>query len=396
MKLYLTLLCLVNVGALNALSVCSGPLPNVLNAGITDESKKDEYKDGAIIYFACNFGHVPAGKISYVCEKAKWVIIRRGKCSPKPCELPDETAHGHYTIHDGEDFVFGASIKYTCNNGYQMVSQTDTRTCMLDGWSNHLPICEVVSCVPEATDGRVIVSGLPDDDTPIQFGHELKFNCPKPEHQLKGNPQVVCAAEGKWNNPFPTCEDVTCNVLEHSDVNVKGVPENNDTMKYGHRLQFECRDPKHILHGEAEVVCSKNGQWSHPFPLCNERKDFCGPPPTLLNGDTVGAKEQYRNGESVDYICQQFYTPKDLSHKTCVNGIWKGEVTCLKPCTVNEQLMAEQNIKFAWWTPDPNKIYCKHLDHVTFACTEGKRQTKDSVAFRQQCVDGIMHLPRCQ
>jgi hypothetical protein len=52
----------------------------------------------------------------------------------------------------------------------------------------------------------VVVSGLPDDDGVIKYGHELKFSCPNPAHQLKGNPQVVCAAGGMWTNRFPTCE----------------------------------------------------------------------------------------------------------------------------------------------------------------------------------------------
>ena len=162
----------------------------------------------------------------------------------------------------------------------------------------------MVSCVPEATDGRVVVSGLPDDDGVIQYGHELKFSCPNPAHQLKGNPQVVCAAGGMWNNHFPTCEgkhftlaktkqiilsttctfrrcircanvqysnlviflffpsiiDVTCEAAEKiKNVNVIGIPQNN-TMKVGHRLQFECSNSKHVLKGESEVVCSTNGQ----------------------------------------------------------------------------------------------------------------------------------------
>ncbi|XP_034149510.1 complement factor H [Esox lucius] len=400
MQLYLTTLFLViwvNVAAPAALSGCSGPLPNVPNAEVTDESRKNEYKEGYIIYFSCNFGYITAGRTAYVCEKKKWVSLRKGKCSPKPCELPDEIANGHYTIQDGEDFVFGATIKYTCNDGYQMVSKSDTRTCLLEGWSNHLPVCEVVSCVPETTDERVDVRGIPDDSAPILFGHELSFSCPKPEHQLKGNPQVVCAAGGRWNSRFPTCEDVTCKVGEmHNNLIVKGSPQNNGTMKYGDKLLLECSNPNHILHGESEVVCSTNGHWSHPFPLCSERTDVCGPPPILNNGDTVHRKERYRNGESVEYECQKYYVRSGQSHKTCRNGNWVGQITCLEPCTVNKQLMAERNIVFAFWTEDPNKLYSEHADHITFKCTSNTHPSPDSVGYRQQCLNGFMNLPQCQ
>nr|XP_029499735.1 complement factor H-like [Oncorhynchus nerka] len=203
---------------------------------------------------------------------------------------------------------------------------------MVAGWSNHLPLCEVVSCVPEATDGRVVVSGLPDDDDGvIQYGHELKFSCPNPAHQLKGNPQVVCAAGGMWDNHFPTCEDVTCEAAEKiKNVNVIGIPQNNTTMKYGHRLQFECSNSKHILKGKSEVTCSVNGQWSHSIPICYEPKDFCGPPPHVNNGDRDRTRERYRNGESVQYVCQKYYILDPPSaYKTCRDGIWTRPITCL-------------------------------------------------------------------
>lgn len=38
--------------------------------------------------------------------------------SVKPCELPDETPNGYYEIIRGEEFVFGTTIKYFCNEGY--------------------------------------------------------------------------------------------------------------------------------------------------------------------------------------------------------------------------------------------------------------------------------------
>ncbi|KAM9478406.1 complement factor H-like isoform 1-T2 [Salvelinus alpinus] len=402
MKSSLTLLCLVvwvNVDASSAQTVCRVPLPNVPNARVTEESVKEEYKEDNIVLFSCNVGFVPAGRISYQCKKNKWVVVRQGKCNPKPCELPDETANGHYSIQAGDDFVFGATIKYTCNDGYQMVSKMDIRTCMVAGWSNHLPICEVVNCVHEATDGRVVVSGLPDDDGVIQYGHELRFSCPNPAHQLKGNPQVVCATGGRWNNRFPTCEDVTCEAAEKiKNGNVIGIPQNNSTMKYGHRLQFECSNSRHVLKGESEVTCTSNGQWSHSFPICEEPKDFCGPPPHLMNGDTTDdTRERYRQGESVHYNCQKYYIPEPPSaYKTCRDGIWTGPITCLKPCTVDEELMNTKKIEFKYRPAIQNKLYATHGDHITFKCTGDSRLSPGSVDFRQQCINGVMNLPQCQ
>uniref|UniRef100_A0A4W5RIF7 Complement factor H like 4 n=1 Tax=Hucho hucho TaxID=62062 RepID=A0A4W5RIF7_9TELE len=344
------------------LSGCRGPLPSVPNARVTEESVKEEYNEDDIVLFSCSLGFVPAGRISYLCKKNKWGVFRQGKCKPKPCELPDETANGHYSIHVGDDFVFGATIKYTCNDGYQMVSKTDIRTCMVAGWSNHLPICEVVTCVPEATDERVVVSGLPDDGV-IQYGHELRFSCTNPAHQLKGNLQVVCATGGMWNSRFPTCEG------KHFTLS---------TTIY----TFRC-------------YIGEKSSWVH---FITKPNDFCGPPPHLINGDTTGhTRERYRNGQSVQYVCQQYYildTPS--AFKTCRDGIWIGPMTCLKPCTVDEQLMNTQNIEFKHPPDNENKLYATHGDHITFKCTDHRRLSPGSVHFRQRCLNGVMNLPHCQ
>uniref|UniRef100_A0A674A5H4 Sushi domain-containing protein n=1 Tax=Salmo trutta TaxID=8032 RepID=A0A674A5H4_SALTR len=118
----------------------------------------------------------------------------------------------------------------------------------------------------------------------------------------------------------------------------------------------------------------------------NEPKDFCGPPPHLMNGDTMGHnRERYRNGESVHYECQKYYILDPPSaYKTC------------QPCTVDEQLMNTQNIQFKYLPEDRNKQYAEHIDHITFKCTGHLRLSPGSVDFCQQCINGVMNLPHCQ
>ncbi|XP_038858790.1 complement factor H-related protein 4-like [Salvelinus namaycush] len=129
-----------------------------------------------------------------------------------------------------------------------------------------------------------------------------------------------------------------------------------------------------------------------------EPKDFCGPPPHLINGDTKDdTRESYRHGESVHYNCQKYYILEPPSaFKTCRDGIWTGPITCLKPCTVDEELMNTQNIQFKYPPEDQNKLYATHGDHITFKCTGHSRLSPGSVNFRQQCIHGVMNLPHCQ
>ncbi|XP_010795289.1 complement factor H-like [Notothenia coriiceps] len=117
-------------------------VPHIPHAHVVDKTEKAEYQGGNVIHFACETGYISGPTIKYVCTNEGWHVLRAGSCYLKPCELPDDTPNGFYQITHGEELVFGTKIKYFCNEGYQMVSKDDTRTCFLDNWTNHLPICE--------------------------------------------------------------------------------------------------------------------------------------------------------------------------------------------------------------------------------------------------------------
>ncbi|XP_044056186.1 complement factor H-like isoform X2 [Siniperca chuatsi] len=373
----------------------------------------------------------------------------------KPCELPDDTPNGYYHIIHGEDFVFGTTIKYFCNEGYQMVSKDDTRTCLLDKWTNHIPICDPLSCDPPPADGGLIVKGLPENEESILPDRFLTFSCDGPGKYLNGSSVLICGKDGQWDNPFPSCEDITCKVgVMPLHLTVTGLPPANETMKIGHKLWFRCDDqyalegsdgteclqtgqwnapfptchekcnvtgvPANVrittyvpnnqlrkgqnlrfacrkrgdtLRGRASVECLANGQWSDPFPTCGAPLG-CGKPPVPANGDTKeSVRFRYLHNERVEYICQRWHVMEGEPYKTCNNGEWIGQMKCLKPCTVNRETMKKHNITFRYTRYD--KLYSEHSDEIEFVCIRGTRHD-GSVNMRQRCVDGVMLLPTCQ
>ncbi|XP_076134576.1 complement factor H-like [Alosa pseudoharengus] len=248
--------------------VCTEPLPVVANAEVSEEYRRHNYTDGSVLPFSCRLGYVSAGRTMYSCSKAKWLRVRNGKCVPRPCELPEDIPNGSYDLVEGTDLVFGATIKYTCDEGYQMMSRFDTRVCMVDGWSNSLPVCEAVTCSSE-DNPSLILRGLPEDDTPISFGHKLQFECADSGMVIRGEPEVTCTSAGQWSHPFPRCEVVTCELERtYSSVTVKGVPANGEPVKYGKTLYFTCAQDGMTIRGEREVTCTSTGEWSAPFPKC--------------------------------------------------------------------------------------------------------------------------------
>uniref|UniRef100_A0A3Q1IA51 Sushi domain-containing protein n=1 Tax=Anabas testudineus TaxID=64144 RepID=A0A3Q1IA51_ANATE len=454
MRLSLILLVLANVDVSLSQNACEGT-PNVPHAFVTEQSRKAQYQQGDVIYFTCETGYVSGPSIKYACTNEGWLVIRKGTCILKPCELPDDIPNGYYRIIKGEEFVFGAVIQYVCNEGYQMVSKVSSRTCMLDRWTNHVPVCEPLSCEPPPVDNEITVKGLPENDEPILPGRFLTFSCDVPGKYRNGSSALVCGQDGKWDNPFPTCEDITCDVdVMHPNLHATGLTSANETMKIGHvlqfscdtgyrldgsvriqclqsgqwdkpfptcskncrvteipgsvrlttkhvagsqlrageKLRFDCRQRNHVIHGNDKVECLANGQWSEPFPTCGPPVG-CGKPPTLPDGDLkYDIKFSYVNTEKVEYICQPYYTMEGEPFKTCNNGLWTGSMRCLRPCTVNTDDMNRHNIRFTHKTND--KLYSPHKDHITFSCIRGT-VPDGRLEMRQQCNDGLMNLPTC-
>ncbi|CAK6964441.1 complement factor H-like isoform X1 [Scomber scombrus] len=428
-------------------------LPEVPHGYISEETRKDQYGEQNVIHFTCETGYISGPTIRYMCTNTGWIAIHKGKCFLKPCELPDDTPNGYYQITRGEDFVFGTTIKYFCNEGYQMMSKETTRTCYLDSWSNHVPICDPLSCAPPPADEWITMKGLPDNEDPILPDRFLTFSCDAPGKYLNGSSKLICGTDGQWDKPFPTCEDIACKVDElHSHLHVVNLPENK-TIKLGNKIRFFCDDqygldgPQeiqcsghekwsgtfptcsekcritdvqrntrlerhvvgqqlgkgdklrfycplhgHHLRGNEEVECLANGQWSHPFPTCGEPLG-CGRPPFIADSDTItSSKSGYDHEERVQYRCQNYYIMKGGPYKTCFNGEWIGEMRCLKPCTVDSALMNSHNIDFLYI--DRNKLYSVHDDSVSFVCKRGTRHD-GRVGMRPRCNDGVMQLPTC-
>uniref|UniRef100_A0A3B5KET7 Sushi domain-containing protein n=1 Tax=Takifugu rubripes TaxID=31033 RepID=A0A3B5KET7_TAKRU len=417
---------------------------------ITFKVHKDRFVDGEVLQYQCSEN---GEYLNATCVDGKW--DKTVECDVKPCVLPEETANGYYELIKGEEFVFGSIIQYFCNEGYQMVSRVDTRTCMFDKWTNHVPVCEPSKCNLPPEDGQVVVKGLPENNQAILPDRFLRFSCEVPGKYLNGSSLLVCGKDGQWDKPFPTCEDITCDAEEmHNFLRAWGLPRENGKMKIGHKLQFECvngfaldgrgeltclengkwdapfptcsencritdvpwsvgiisghrrysqvrkgqivkfscKGPATFLHGTSEVECLDNGQWSQPFPTCGGPLK-CGRPPGLENGDLREILQyEYQHGARVEYACQNLYVLAGSPYTTCHNGKWVGSMRCLKPCVVTAADMRRRNIDFRD-KRGQERMYAAHNDRITFRCTYGTPGW--AVNMGRYCNDGVMVLPTC-
>ncbi|KAI4876257.1 hypothetical protein NFI96_023422 [Prochilodus magdalenae] len=440
-------------------TACSEMLPVVDNGEVSSMSLKSNYTEGDKLLYTCQPGYVSLGKIIYICNKKQWVSIRNGKCSRKRCELPADIPNGRYEIINGTDFVYGATIKYICKEGYQMVSRIDTRMCLAGGWNNHLPVCAELSCVPPETESNIIMDGLPDYGDTLRYGHRVQFTCNSPGLKLVGSKEVTCQEDGEWSSPLPRCEEATCEFKEISDtVSVAGLPGKYVPIKYGHTLRFYCSRSDMTLIGRGEVTCSTGGTWSSPFPTCEA---ITCKEETLINvkivwGDPSTAPP-YKPKHTLHFQCSYHYmTMNGPSSVTCrSDGTWSSQYpTCLEygacgqppndryaklttapkayyrngesvqyTCPANHRMEGNPYVTCyeGRWTStrfsclencivkknemDDRKIqpYYYEKQSMTvphgyalyFACEYGRKPNRDSYSFNAQCNRGLIHLPIC-
>uniref|UniRef100_A0A3Q1B2W6 Sushi domain-containing protein n=1 Tax=Amphiprion ocellaris TaxID=80972 RepID=A0A3Q1B2W6_AMPOC len=394
-------------------------------------SDKDKYMNGDVIEYQCIVPD-PEAEGNATCTDGKW--IKTVECKVKPCPHPDETPNGSFQITEGEDFVFGTAIQYVCNQGYQMVGK-DTLNCSLDGWTGKAPTCnrksqyqkqlcfkfrqlilillcsvdirilvstlrgfvdiifcqvstkkfsEIITCEVGVLHHDLIVTGMLSASETVPVGDKLLFDCSS-EFQLDGSKETECLPTGQWSAPFPTCSGLAANVVVTPRLS-------GQTLTKGQKLTFSCSQRGQFIQGNATVECLANGQWSDSFPTCGAPVG-CGKPPPLADGDTketVGFL--YRHNAKVEYICQNVYRMEGGPFKICKNGEWTGQMRCLKPCTVDKDVMRRHNITFTYSSEE--KLYAPHNDVIHFSCIYGTRRV-DRVGMRQKCIDGVMNFPTC-
>ncbi|XP_041861282.1 E-selectin-like [Melanotaenia boesemani] len=206
---------------------------------------------------------------------------------------------------------------------------------------------------------NLFVAGLPPQNQPITAGHNLRFLC-SDEYKLKGSKEIECLQTGQWNSPFPTCSDPTCEVgVMDPRLFVSGFPLLNQPIQPGHKLRFQCNEESE-LRGSREIECLRTGQWNSPVPTCSGTSS-CSGPPVLEYGES---RSHFSHNERVAYRYQAYHIMEGEPYKTCKDGIWTGEMRCLKPCTVSQYDLDDNNIDFRRAVLD--KLYSKHGDHVTF------------------------------
>ncbi|GAB5583677.1 complement factor H isoform X3 [Prionailurus iriomotensis] len=313
----------MNTGTAN----CKGPPPRKQTEILSGVWSEQNYPEGTQATYKCRPGYITLGSIIMKCKNGEWVALNPLKiCEKRPCGHPGDTSFGTFQLERGEKFEYGAKVVYTCNEGYQMLGSINFRECESDGWTNDVPICEVVKCLPvtHPENGRLTSSAL-ELDKEYTFGQVVRFVC-NSGFMLVGPAEIHCSTNGVWSGESPKCVEISCQKPEIANGNAVSLKK---TYKENERFQYTCHQG-YEYSSKGDAICTASG-WT-PTPSC---KEFLCPSPNIQNGDYTPQSIRYRSGDEITYNCKPgFYPSNREKMATCTKTVWVPQPRCDRPGVV--------------------------------------------------------------
>uniref|UniRef100_A0A4W4E2X2 CUB and Sushi multiple domains 3a n=1 Tax=Electrophorus electricus TaxID=8005 RepID=A0A4W4E2X2_ELEEL len=286
------------------------------------------------------------------------------------CGHPGVPPHGVLT---GDKFTFGATVRYSCTGGRELIGDSG-RNCQLSGqWSGSLPHCSGQgppwsaggSSSPNTPCGNPggPANGRVSRLDGTAFSHSVSYSCAD-GYRLAGSPSRVCLANGTWSGTEPNCTRkpdphtpirARVSLLSlYSSVSVgfcrcmtphvhpcltviscgdPGVPANGlrfgELFTVGQNVSYACQPGYLMENGSSSTrTCTQNGTWSGHLSTCEVVT--CPPPAPIANGEVEGSL--FRWGTSVSYGCLDGYELSFPAVLTCISsGAWSGEVPLCMP-----------------------------------------------------------------
>ncbi|XP_067252397.1 complement factor H-like isoform X2 [Chanodichthys erythropterus] len=287
----------------------------------TEPAAKASYSDGETVRLYCMTGFT--GMYRLKCEEGTWDTIVERKCAKKKCSHPGDAPNGDFKLTAGSEFVFGATVLYTCKKGFEMTSRINQRTCRAQGWDNTVPVCEAVKCPAIRTNAFVTASGNTEEGS---YGDVIHFECVSADKKIDGSSDIHCTETGDWSNSVPTCKEITCTAPVISNgfvVEPEEEYQRDAILKYRCSPGFKAR--------EGIPRCVKYGWTLNPECdeiMCELKSIKFGVQQINPEGKTI-----FRAGESVEITCTERYRiigTKQIirSFKCQENGEWDHQPVC--------------------------------------------------------------------
>ncbi|NXX86743.1 CR2 protein, partial [Urocolius indicus] len=120
----------------------------------------------------------------------------------RPCPMPPEISNGKHSGQGKAGFTPGMSVTYSCEPGYRLVGNGAVFCRVSGNWSQPSPRCEEVMCPQPPNIPNGLHSGQALDIFPR--GATVSYSC-WDGYELSGNLSIYCTEAGLWSRPLPRC-----------------------------------------------------------------------------------------------------------------------------------------------------------------------------------------------
>ncbi|XP_042321526.1 coagulation factor XIII B chain isoform X1 [Sceloporus undulatus] len=375
--------------------------------------RKGRYEEGDVVQFFCLEGYSLKGAELIQCYYFGWSPEPpvceeiRNKCPPPPQPPNTKVLTNSRTYHHGD------TLHLECEQPFEIRGAEDIQ-CENGKWTSPPKCIEIDraasrdghhnletdgSCSsPPIIENSIIINRI-NPLMSYKSGSLVEYRCLQ-FHLMKGSNTIHCI-QGSWTNP-PICLK-PCLINEETfgnyNIEMKWRLEGELYFLHGDTTEFVCK-PGYVLSSATResqlLVQCNNGQLKYPKCVFKGTNENCGSPPSIENGVIVGSTTtNYAHGSTVEYSCPEYHFLQGSRTVSCSRGQWTTPPSCIEPCTLSQEEMANNNLILRW--SFDNRPYFLHGEFVEFICKQyHMRPPSSSLAdFRVQCQNGQLLYPRC-
>ncbi|XP_060252614.1 pappalysin-2 [Ovis aries] len=287
-------------------------------------------------------------KILLTCSSGHW--DRAVSCQPLDCGVPDASLvnYANFSCLEGTNFLKRCSI--SCIPPAKLQGLSPWLTCLEDGlWSLPEAYCKLECDAPPVIPNANLLQ-----PRCLQGNHDVGSTCRyecKPGYYVLGSTEnkvrnkslkIQCLESGIWEQG--SCVPVVC---EPPSPVFEGMYECTNGFELDSQCFINCNQESKRL----PIRCTKEGQWSEEFKLCENLRGEC-PPPT---SDPKFVEYKCEQGHGIGAVCSPLcivlpsdpvILPENVTTDTLEHWMEPVRVQSVM-CTGRRQ-----------WHPDPLLIHC--------------------------------------
>ncbi|XP_071099717.1 complement component receptor 1-like protein [Haliotis cracherodii] len=340
-------------------SICSCGLPETKVGNASLVSAPDTPTDPALALYACDHGFARvAGSNTTTCQSAKWsqltLVCHEITCTSSLWIIPNATQG---TITSSK---YGATVTYTCQDGYRSTTGNTTSYCQETGeWSEPSLQCQEIICnlpvwvIPNTTSTNFLSS---------KYGDTVTYSCAVGYTYMEGNDTSYCQENAEWSKPTITCQVIQC--LEDLPA-IQNTTISMTSSNYADIVTYSCVDGYTYIGGNGTSVCQESATWSQATIVCAEIT--CTSSLWIIPNATQGTITSSKYGATVTYTCQDGYrsTTGNTTSYCQETGEWS------EPSLQCEEIICNLPVWVIPNTTSTNFLSSKYGDTVTYSCAVG-------------------------